>query len=168
MRRPTGCPVSGGVSLRTCGRPAVPADGFVRHQRTAGLNMVVQVLGAPKLVSGIPRFGDVENYSDSFGFQWNRFAETQLHPSSAEMLWRLTAWKPQELSGLDILEVGSGAGRFSRVILEETGANLYSVDYSSAVDANWRNNGHIARERFHLFQASIYEMPFPDNSFDKV
>ena len=130
--------------------------------------MVVQVLGAPKLVSGIPRFGDVENYSDSFGFQWNRFAETQLHPSSAEMLWRLTAWKPQELSGLDILEVGSGAGRFSRVILEETGANLYSVDYSTAVDANWRNNGHIAPERFHLFQASIYEMPFPDSSFDKV
>ena len=23
-------------------------------------------------------------------------------------------------------------------------------------------------ERFHLFQASIYEMPFPDNSFHKV
>jgi SAM-dependent methyltransferase len=65
------------------------------------------------------------------------------------------------------LEVGSGAGRFTKIILEETKANLYSIDYSDAVSANFRNNGHFG-ERLHLFQASIYEMPFPDNSFDKV
>lgn len=130
--------------------------------------MAVRVLGTPKIVNGIPRFGDAENYSESFGFQWNRFEQTQLHPQSSEMLWRLSGWKAEELDGLDILEVGSGAGRFSRVILEETNANLYSLDYSTAVDANLRNNGHIAHDRFHLFQASIYDMPFPDDSFDKV
>lgn len=122
----------------------------------------------PTVVNGIPRYGDVENYSESFGFQWNRFAATQLHAHSSERLWRETGWLPAELDGLDILEAGSGAGRFSRVILEETNANLYSIDYSSAVDANFRSNGHIAPDRFHLYQASIYEMPFPDGSFDKV
>jgi len=130
--------------------------------------MVVETATAPKVVGGIPRFADVDNYSESFGFQWNRFAATQLHPHSSERLWRETGWTPAELDGLDILEVGSGAGRFSRVILEETKANLYSVDYSTAVDANLRNNGRIAPDRFHLYQASVYEMPFADGSFDKV
>jgi len=130
--------------------------------------MVVEAAQAPRVVNGIPRFGDVDNYSESFGFQWNRFAATQLHPHSSERLWRETGWTPAALDGLDILEVGSGAGRFSRVILEETRANLYSVDYSTAVDANLRNNGTIAPDRFHLYQASIYDMPFADGSFDKV
>src|SRR6185295_9540507 len=130
--------------------------------------MVVEAARAPRVVNGIPRFADVDNYSESFGFQWNRFAATQLHPHSSERLWRETGWTAAELDGLDILEVGSGAGRFSRVILEETRANLYSVDYSSAVDANLRNNGRIAPDRFHLYQASIYDIPFADGSFDKV
>ena len=130
--------------------------------------MAIETLDPPTIINGIPRYGDVENYSESFGFQWNRFAVTQLHVHSSERLWRETGWTPAALDGLDILEVGSGAGRFSRVILEETNANLYSIDYSSAVDANLRSNGTIAPGRFHLFQASIYDMPFPDGSFDRV
>lgn len=130
--------------------------------------MAVAAKAPTRVINGIPRFGDVDNYSESFGFQWNRFAATQLHAHSSERLWRETGWIPAELDGLDILEVGSGAGRFSRVILEQTKANLYSLDYSTAVDANLRNNGAIAPDRFHLCQASIYDMPFPDGSFDKV
>ena len=30
------------------------------------------------------------------------------------------------------------------------------------------NNGAIAPDRFHLFQCSVYEMPFPDGSFDRA
>src|SRR6185295_7381657 len=107
------------------------------------------------------------NYADNFGFQWNRFDKTQLHPQSSEMFWRLTGWTSEELDGVDILEVGSGAGRFSRVILEETQANLYSFDSSSAVNANQRNNGHIAPARFHLARGDLYAIPF-DRKFDKV
>ena len=54
------------------------------------------------------------------------------------------------------------------MILERTRANLYSVDYSTAVEANWRNNGALGDGRFVLAQASIYDMPFPDGRFDKV
>ena len=61
--------------------------------------------------------------------------------------------------------MGSGAGRFSEVVLSNTRAKLWSVDYSTAVDANLRNNGNIAPDRFYLFQSSVYEMPFPDGSF---
>jgi len=126
------------------------------------------------IIGGIPRFCEVDNYTSSFGRQWNKFQATQIdregidgEPSRIRFLAE-TGWTAGELQNLDILEVGSGAGRFSRVVLESTSANLFSVDYSTAVEANWRNNGAIAPDRFQLSQASIYEMPFPDDRFDKV
>jgi SAM-dependent methyltransferase len=65
-----------------------------------------------------------------------------------------------------VLEVGSGAGRFTRELLTSTEADVYSVDYSSAVEANFRNNGH--HDRLYLYQASIYELPFKPQQFDYV
>jgi 16S rRNA A1518/A1519 N6-dimethyltransferase RsmA/KsgA/DIM1 with predicted DNA glycosylase/AP lyase activity len=44
------------------------------------------------------------------------------------------------LLGEIVLEVGSGAGRFTEIILK-TGATLFSCDYSDAVEANFENNG---------------------------
>ena len=126
------------------------------------------------IFAGVPRFCDPENYTRNFGMQWNAFRETQIDTADSQQgisdrrFFAETAWTPDQLAGLDVLEVGSGAGRFSQVVLEHTKANLYSVDYSSAVEANFANNGGIAPKRFHLFQASVYEMPFPDGSFDKV
>ena len=126
------------------------------------------------VIGGVPRIAPAANYAESFGKQWNKFRLTQIdRPEigeriSEQRLFAETGWKPEALKGLNILEAGSGAGRFSRVLLEHTEANLWSVDYSTAVDANMATNGKIAPERFHLFQASIYDMPFPDNSFDKV
>ena len=126
------------------------------------------------VINGVPRIADMENYTKNFGVQWNKFDKTQLDRESDGLalsnkrFFVESGWSPEDLAGKDLLEVGSGAGRFSKTVLEKTKANLYSVDYSDAVSANFKNNGKIAPDRFHLFQASIYEMPFPDNSFDKV
>jgi SAM-dependent methyltransferase len=124
------------------------------------------------IVDGALRLTPKENYTENFGFQWNLFRQTQIDSHvkdsfSKERFFKQTAWIPADLAGLDILEVGCGAGRFSQVILDNTEANLYSLDYSDAVSANYENNKHHA-VRFQLFQASIYEMPFPANTFDKV
>lgn len=126
------------------------------------------------VIGGIPRFCEIDNYSASFGRQWNQFQTTQIDGEgidgdpSAIRLFAETGWNPDELAGQDILEVGSGAGRFSRAILQHSRANLFSVDFSTAVEANWRNNADVGGDRFALAQASIYEMPFPDDRFDKV
>lgn len=126
------------------------------------------------VVNDVPRICPVENYTGSFGLQWNKFQKTQLDGAepgidlSEVRFFRETGWTPDELAGRDVLEVGSGAGRFSKAVLERTEARLWSIDYSTAVEANWRNNGRIAPDRLKLFQASVYEMPFPDGSFDKV
>lgn len=125
------------------------------------------------VVGGIPRFCKVDNYAESFGFQWSKFSRTQLDPTcetglSERRFYASTGWSPTELAHCALLEVGSGAGRFSEVILRTSPkAVLYSVDYSSAVDTNLSNNS-VYRDRLQIAQASIYELPFPDNSFDKV
>ena len=129
--------------------------------------------GTFPIVNGVVRMVQDNNYTDSFGFQWNKFQKTQIDRDnrnsrqSTERFFAETGWDKEDLTGKNVLEVGSGAGRFSQVFLDHTRGNLYSVDYSDAVTANFRNNGHHG-ERFKLFQASVYEMPFPDNSFDKV
>jgi ubiquinone/menaquinone biosynthesis C-methylase UbiE len=112
-----------------------------------------------------------DNYTESFGYQWNKFVRTQIDDKQNDLskfrLFAQTNWDKSDLRGENILEVGSGAGRFSEVILNHTNANLYSVDYSNAVEANFKNNSNFG-ERFQLFQASIYDMPFEHHQFDKV
>ena len=81
--------------------------------------------------------------------------------------WSSTNWNIDELKGKNILEVGCGAGRFTEVFLKSTEETLYSLDYSSAVEANMRNN-YSNHSRLNLVQASIYEMPFEDGTFDKI
>ncbi len=123
------------------------------------------------LKNGAFRIVTDDNYTENFGFQWNKFAGTQVDKASSLDMSKVrffaeTSWDKENLEGKNILEVGSGAGRFSQIILDHTKGNLYSVDYSNAVEANYKNNG--PNERLHLFQASIYEMPFEKNQFDKV
>jgi SAM-dependent methyltransferase len=125
------------------------------------------------VINGVPRFVEDHNYTDNFGFQWNKFQKTQIDREtknstfSRERFFAATGWDKEDLYGKDVLEVGSGAGRFTQIVLDFTKANLYSLDYSDAVSANYKNNCHHG-ERLKLFQASIYDMPFPDHSFDKV
>ena len=121
---------------------------------------------------GAYRFVEGESYAGSFGLQWNRFERTQIdrfrsgYAQSRDRLFAATGWRPEELSGEKVLEVGSGAGRFTQVILDHTEAEIYSVDLSEAVEANFRNNG--SNERLQLFQADLYHLPFAPEQFDRV
>jgi len=149
-----------------------PVNGLPLEKRD--LALVDSEGNAFPIVRGVPRICEASNYTENFGKQWNMFRGTQIdqrdagQTQSETRFFETTGWAPDDLAGLDILEAGSGAGRFSRVLLERTEARLWTVDYSSAVEANLANNGSLDPARFNIFQASIYEMPFPDGSFDKV
>lgn len=123
-------------------------------------------------IKGVYRLVQEKNYTDNFGFQWNKFEKTQIDrhenqsTQSKERFFAVTKWHLQDLASQNILEVGSGAGRFTDIVLKYTQATLYSVDYSNAVEANYRNNG--PNDRLYLFQASIYQLPFAPAQFDKV
>lgn len=131
--------------------------------------------GTYPIIKGVPRFCDIANYTESFGLQWNMFSRTQIDDPerqltlSSDRFFATTNWPSGGMQGQTVLEVGSGAGRFSQVVLRQTAAQLWSVDYSDAVTANWHQNGGEKHAgRFHLSQASIYEMPFRGGTFDKV
>jgi SAM-dependent methyltransferase len=121
------------------------------------------------VINSIPRFVPPSNYADSFGFQWNTHAATQLDSQcnitlSRDRVFAVTGW-PEQLKGQTVLEAGSGAGRFTEVLVK-TGANILSFDFSTAVDANSRNNG--THSNLMLFQGDIFNIPVPDHSIDRV
>jgi SAM-dependent methyltransferase len=145
-------PVSGG-RLRHVGERLVGEDG----------------LEVP-IVDGIPRFVPPDNYSESFGFQWNRFRRTQLDsytgvPITETRLRRCLWGEADRLEGRLVLEAGAGAGRFTEVLLK-LGAIVHAFDYSAAVEANALNNG--SQDRLTLVQADIRQIPFPEGEYDYV
>jgi len=121
------------------------------------------------VVNGIPRFVPAENYASNFGFQWNRFRQTQLDshsglPISRDRFLRETGWTPERLRGARVLDVGCGAGRFAEIALS-LGAQVTAVDYSTAVDACRAN---LPDARLHVVQADVYALPFAPGTFDFV
>jgi SAM-dependent methyltransferase len=121
------------------------------------------------VLNEIARFVPASNYADSFGFQWNIHATTQLDSHcnftvSRDRVFLVTGW-PERMEGETILEAGSGAGRFTEILVK-TGANVLSFDFSSAVDANRSNNGD--NDNLLIFQGNIFDIPVPEQSMDKV
>ena len=120
------------------------------------------------IVRHVPRFVPAENYASNFGFQWNRFRQTQLDshtgvPISRERLLFSTEWGAGEIAGKRVLDVGCGAGRFAEVTLA-LGAELVALDYSGAVDACWDNLA--AHPRLNVVQGDIYKLPFKPGAFE--
>ena len=120
---------------------------------------------------GVGRFlpSNNGNYTDSFGMQWNLNRTTQLDSYTGfnvteKRIFKTTGW-PYHMEGINILEAGSGAGRFTEILLK-TEANVFSFDLSQAVRANYKNNGEA--KNLHLFQADIMNIPLEKNAFDKV
>jgi glycosyltransferase involved in cell wall biosynthesis/SAM-dependent methyltransferase len=119
---------------------------------------------------GLPIFvDDDDNYASSFGMQWNKHAKAQIDKYngltfSRDRFYAVTGW-PQNMKGESVLEVGSGAGRFTQIICE-TGAEVFSFDSSNAVFANRNNNKQY--KNLTLFQGDIYRLPLKTMLFDKV
>lgn len=128
--------------------------------------------GAEYTISNsIPRFVPLTNYADSFGLEWNSFSRTQLDRAWQDLYrtrFFYTTDFPQDMRGQTVLEAGCGPGTFTGLILQ-TGARLFSVDLSTAVDA-CRNNllGDKNADRLSLSQADLRSLPFAPASFDKV
>lgn len=116
------------------------------------------------IINFIPRFVPIENYATNFGLQWNIHSKTQYDQYSNKNVSEERFFKetklPRELKGEVILEVGSGSGRFTAPA-STTGATIVSMDYSFAVEANYKSNGN--KENVFIVQGDIYKMPFRRN-----
>ena len=121
------------------------------------------------VIRAIPRFVPAQNYAANFGLEWNIHDRTQYDSHSGRSISATRFFEetgcPHDLSGQVILEVGSGSGRFTEPEAS-TGAFVVSMDYSSAVEANYRSNG--VRKNVLIVQGTICRMPFRRAFFDKV
>jgi len=121
-----------------------------------------------EIIKKIPRFSPNTDYTSAFGRQWKIYRQVQLDSKNGTKLSedrvKIALGKPlSSIKGLKIIEAGSGAGRFTEILLKY-GAKVYSFDLSEAVEANFKNNsGH---ENLTIFQADIEKIPFKDNFFD--
>ncbi|MDX1638505.1 MAG: class I SAM-dependent methyltransferase [Balneolaceae bacterium] len=71
----------------------------------------------------------------------------------------------------NILEIGFGQGRLlSRLLPQMTNGKVYGIDISGQMVQLTANNNEswIAGGKLELKQASIADIPYPDNRFDKV
>ena len=121
------------------------------------------------VVGEIPRFVPKENYAESFGLQWNRFANTQIDSkvgtNRSEIRFREeTLWDKRDLNGKLVLDAGCGSGRFSEIALK-LGASLIAVDYSSAVEASKQN---LSAPDKLIVQGDLAALPILDQTFDFI
>ena len=122
-----------------------------------------------QIANYIPRFTATDSYVKSFSFQWNIHKSTQYsskeNPFSENQIRRISNWDPEKMQGKLVLDAGCGSGRFSDV-LERWGGEVVSVDLSYAVDSAEAMIGN--RKNVHIIQASIFELPFKESTFDYV
>jgi SAM-dependent methyltransferase len=162
------------LDLLRCPDCAEPLDVRVTSER--GCDIESGTLSCPRcaaewpITDSIPRFVPADNYASSFGWQWQKFATTQLDsrsglPISRERFYRYCGWKPEELNASLTLDAGCGSGRFAEIALD-AGAELVAIDYSTAVDACRKNLGHSPA--LHLVQCDIRALPFAPGTFDYI
>lgn len=119
-------------------------------------------------VNGVLLFVDTQHYAGSFGFQWQIFARTQLDTEQSRRsetdFCRRTGFRPEDLKGKLVLDVGCGMGRFAEVATR-WGAHVVGIDLSVAVEVAARN---LADRSAIIFQADVFKLPFAPESFDYI
>jgi len=119
-------------------------------------------------LQGVARFVEAQDYAASFGFQWHRYARTQLdhdEVQESDSNFRVkTGLRPEELEGKLVLDVGCGMGRFADVATR-WGARVVGIDLSAAVEVAARN---LAGRDFVGLQADVFRLPFAPQSFDYI
>lgn len=128
--------------------------------------MLVDEAGNTFPIEGfIPRFVPADNYCESFTVEWDKWRNIlSSYTGYGERFVKETKWQ-SDLTGEVVLEAGCGSGAFTEHALN-TNAMVISFDFSTGVEANYARNG--ANPNLLIVQASIFDMPFAVDAFDKV
>ena len=114
-----------------------------------------------------------KHYSDSFFLEYKNHSLIQYDSKNKLKLsegrfYNCTKWKKNELFNSNFLEVGSGGGRFTEIILK-TLCNLFTIDSSDSIYINFNNNKkEIKNNKTFFVKCDIKNLPFKKNSFDYI
>ena len=115
------------------------------------------------------RDGYADEHVSNFGIQWATFQRTQFDSATGTGATKMrllegSGWREEDLRGALVLELGSGAGRFTEVLLG-LGCLVVSVELSDACYVNFKNNENA---NLLLLKESLHELPFGAGWFDYV
>jgi len=110
-----------------------------------------------------------KDYSGNFGLQWNKFPLTQFDshtglPLTKNRLFDSSKWNVNDMKNKAVIELGSGAGRFTEILLE-AGCYVFSVEMSNAIYVNEINN---KSDNIVFIKSSLNNLEFLNNLFDYV
>jgi SAM-dependent methyltransferase len=121
------------------------------------------------ITNGVARCVESQGYAEKFGFEWTKYAHTQLDDEvsqiSEQQFLESTGFTADEMRGKWILDVGCGMGRFAEVA-SRWGANVVGVDLSLAADVAAKNLS--TRDNVWICEASGLDLPFVAQSFDYI
>jgi SAM-dependent methyltransferase len=120
------------------------------------------------IVRGVPRFVPEDDYVKNFSVQWNKLRSSSKPAKVQRTLSQFqnrTDFDLSSVKGEWVLEAGSGAGRFVKLMADH-GAEIVGVDLSYGIDEVFKFVGRLPN--VHLVHASIFDLPFKPASFDKI
>ena len=111
----------------------------------------------------------LDNYAENFGIQWNEFQLTQFDsftnlPYTENRLADCTGWDLKKLKNKKVLEIGSGAGKYTEIFLKY-GDKILTTDLSTAIYVNSKNN---KSKNVIFIRSDFKSLQGFENSFDYV
>ena len=160
----------GGISLGVTIKFCDPKSWETLHRDGDFLLRPDGSVAAP-IIGGIPRFVDhKQNYAENFGTQWKNWTDTLSDERGGgsqkyDLLVERTKFNEYGTEGKTILECGGGGGDDTEALLKMGFSEVHSFDLSTSVE---RAAATIEDVRLTLSQASIFDIPYPDEAFDFV
>ena len=113
-----------------------------------------------------------KHYSDTFFEEYKRYPKIQLDSFNKlnlnkERFYSNSKWSQNDLKDKNILEVGSGAGKFTEILIK-SGCNLITTDSSDAININFYNNRKLDISKTVFIKTNANETVFRNNVFDYV
>jgi SAM-dependent methyltransferase len=113
-----------------------------------------------------------DDYCQNFGDQWNRFRSIQVDSvsgksESSQRFFAETGWKPEDIKGRLLLDVGCGAGRFADIAMTY-GAKVVALDMSEAAWACRKTLERFPERDYLVVRANLFDLPFKQHAFDGI
>lgn len=178
------------LSLLCCPKSRAPLELAEDHERAADGEILEGILASPSgdrypIRGGIPRFVDDPQYNASWDYKWTEIDQGR------GLNYRITdpndpAYRLHDLfdrnnhegrayrraAGGIALDIGCGVGQYSWRLLEEAAPRkVVALDLTRGVDLFRRimlERFPQHRQRILMVQASVFAMPFRDETFDYV
>ena len=125
-----------------------------------------------EIINSIPRFINKENYSNNFGWQWNKWASVQFEHSNinkpmegytTRMFNQITEWDKDNLSEKIVLDMDVDRKVYRCSLIKWR--YVIAVDNSSAIDAA-KDNLKENLDKALFVQADVLNLPIKDNVVD--